>query len=58
MKYKLNDRVKSAYTNMIGYIDAITDDKYRIRTSEGYEWIFHFAALPPDAPDQGPIVKG
>ncbi len=35
---KLYDKVKFKGEPIQGYIDAITDDKYRIKLKEGYLW--------------------
>ncbi len=37
--FKLYDKVMLTYLNKSGYIDATINDSYRVRTTDGYEWI-------------------
>lgn len=38
--FNLYDKVMIKHLNKPGYIVAITNDKYCIRTKDGYEWVY------------------
>lgn len=67
--FKLWDNVIFKDNNISGYIDAVTHEKYRVRTNNGYEWVLigdknmiHAKALQQDEKEKdintkNPIIK-